>query len=282
MNEATTETPAPKPSRLKAIGAALGPTFAPVTGFIQVVGDHMILLGQAFYWMFRRPFRARLFVESSEYVGVGSLPIITLVGAFTGAVTALQAVNAFRLLKAEGYSGSAVGLSLAVELAPVLTGLMLAGRVGAGIATEIGTMRITEQIDALESMAVSPVQYLIAPRLVAGTLMAPILTMIFFIIGMIGAYFVAVVTLNVDHGQFVENFKWLVDPVDIGQGIFKSVIFGLAITLIGCYQGYNASGGGRGVGMATTRAVVISSVTILVLDYFLADILLSVLPKKST
>src|SRR5688572_11404990 len=116
----TTETtapapaPAPKPSRLKALGAALVPTFKPLTGFIQVVGDHMILLGQAVYWGFRRPFRARLFIESSEYVGVGSLPIITLVGAFTGAVTALQAVNAFRLLKAEGYSGSAVGLSLAV------------------------------------------------------------------------------------------------------------------------------------------------------------------------
>jgi phospholipid/cholesterol/gamma-HCH transport system permease protein len=280
--DTTAEAPAPRPSRLKAVGAGIASALKPVTGFVQVVGDHMILLGQAFYWAFRRPFRARLFVESSEYVGVGSLPIITLVGAFTGAVTALQAVNAFRLLKAEGYSGSAVGLSLAVELAPVLTGLMLAGRVGAGIATELGTMRITEQIDALESMAVSPVQYLVAPRLFAGVLMAPILTMIFFIIGMVGAYFVAVITLNVDHGQFVENFKWLVDPVDIGQGIFKSIIFGLAITLIGCYQGYNAWGGGRGVGMATTRAVVISSVTILVLDYFLADILLQILPKKST
>jgi len=281
----TSETPAPEPAprkrRLAVLGEALEPTFAPVLGFIRTVGDHMILLGQAAYWAFRRPFRARLFVESSDYIGVGSLPIIVLVGAFTGAVTALQAVNAFRLLKAEGYSGSAVGLSLALELAPVLSGLMLAGRVGAGIATELGTMRITEQIDALESMAVSPVQYLVVPRLFAGTLMAPILTMIFFIIGMIGAYFVAVVTLNVDHGQFVENFKWLVDPVDIGQGIFKSVIFGLAITLIGCYQGYNASGGGRGVGMATTRAVVIGSVTILVLDYFLADILLHILPKKS-
>jgi phospholipid/cholesterol/gamma-HCH transport system permease protein len=280
MNGETTPAAAPKPRRLRAIRAALGPSVAPVAGFIRTVGDHMIMLGQAAYWLVRRPFRARLFVESSEYVGIGSLPIITLVGAFTGAVTALQAVNAFRLLKAEGYSGSAVGLSLAIELAPVLSGLMLAGRVGAGIATEIGTMRITEQIDALESMAVSPVQYLIVPRLVAGTLMAPVLSMIFFIIGMMGAYFVAVITLNVDHGQFVENFKWLVDPVDIGQGVFKSFVFGLAITLIGCYQGYNASGGGRGVGMATTRAVVIGSVTILVLDYFLSDILLAILPKK--
>jgi phospholipid/cholesterol/gamma-HCH transport system permease protein len=269
-----------KVSFRSVVATTFGTALAPVTGFIRVVGDHMIMLGQALYWSVRRPFRARLFVESAEYVGIGSLPIITLVGAFTGAVTALQAVNAFRLLKAEGYAGSAVGLSLAIELAPVLTGLMLAGRVGAGIATEIGTMRITEQIDALESMAVSPIQYLVVPRIFAGTLMAPALTMIFFIIGMVGAYFVAVVTLGVDHGQFVENFKWFVDAQDIGQGVFKSGIFGLCITLIGCYQGYNASGGGRGVGLATTRAVVIGSVCILVLDYFLTDILLTVMPKS--
>ena len=279
MNDATTPA-APRPSRWKGLRTALAPTFSPVVGFVRSVGDHVILLGQAAYWLVRRPFRARQFIEASEYVGIGSLPIIALVGAFTGAVTALQAVAAFRLLKAEGYAGSAVGLSLAIELAPVLTGLMLAGRVGAGIATELGTMRITEQIDALESMAVSPVQYLVAPRLFAGVLMAPVLTMMFFIIGMIGAYFVAVVSMNVDHGQFVENFKWLVDPVDIAQGVFKGGIFGLAITLIGCYQGYNASGGGRGVGMATTRAVVVGSVTILVLDYFVSDIFLTVLPKS--
>jgi phospholipid/cholesterol/gamma-HCH transport system permease protein len=141
-------------------------------------------------------------------------------------------------------------------------------------------MRITEQIDALETMAVSPVQYLVVPRLAAGVLMAPVLTMVFFSIGMIGAYFVAVITLGVDHGQFVENFKWYVDPVHIWQGVLKSVIFGLSITLIGCYQGYHAWGGGRGVGLATTRAVVVGSVCILVLDYFLSDILLVILPSR--
>jgi phospholipid/cholesterol/gamma-HCH transport system permease protein len=270
----------PRPTFLRNAGVVLATSTAPITSFIRVVGDHMIMLGQAIYWLFRRPFRARLFVESAESIGIGSLPIITLVGAFTGAVTALQAVNAFRLLKAEGFAGSAVGLSLGVELAPVLTGLMLAGRVGAGIATELGTMRITEQIDALETMAVSPIQYLVLPRIVAGTLMAPILTMIFFSIGMLGAYFVAVMTMGVDHGQFVENFKWYVDPVHIAQGILKSVIFGLAITLIGCYQGYHAWGGGRGVGLATTRAVVVGSVCILVLDYFLSDILIVLLPSR--
>jgi phospholipid/cholesterol/gamma-HCH transport system permease protein len=272
--------PPPKVTARKIIRTTFGTALAPVSGFIRVLGEHMIMLGQSFYWAVRRPYRPRLFVESAEYVGIGSLPIITLVGAFTGAVTALQAVNAFRILKAEGYAGSAVGLSLAIELAPVLTGLMLAGRVGAGIATELGTMRITEQIDALESMAVSPIQYLVVPRLIGATLMAPVLTLIFFVIGMIGAYFVAVVTMGVDHGQFVENFRWFVDPVDIAQGLIKSVIFGLCIALIGCYQGYNASGGGRGVGLATTRAVVVSSVTILMLDFFLSDVLIAILPKR--
>jgi phospholipid/cholesterol/gamma-HCH transport system permease protein len=275
-----TAAPPPKLSAGKVFTTTVGGALAPVSGFIRTLGEHLILLAQAVYWLVRPPYRPRLMLESAEYVGIGSLPIITLVGGFTGAVTSLQAVNAFRLLKAEGYAGSAVGLSLAIELAPVLSGLMLAGRVGAGIATELGTMRITEQMDALESMAVSPIQYLVVPRLIGGTIMAPILTMVFFVIGMIGAYFVAVVGMNVDHGQFVENFKWFVDPTDIAQGLIKSVIFGLCITLIGCYQGYNASGGGRGVGLATTRAVVVGSVSILMLDFFLSDILLAILPKR--
>jgi phospholipid/cholesterol/gamma-HCH transport system permease protein len=269
--------PRPRPAALRLLRSVAVGLVSPLGGFVGAVGEHMILLGKTFFWIFRRPFRLRLFVEAAESVGLGSLPIIGLVGAFSGAVTSLQAVNAFRLLKAEGYAGSAVGLSLAVELAPVLTGLMLAGRVGSGIATELGTMRITEQIDALETMAVSPIQYLIVPRVVAGTIMAPFLTMTFFMIGMVGAYFVAVVTMNVDSGQFVENFKWFVDPVDLWQGLIKSVVFGMAITLVGCYQGYNASGGGKGVGQGTTRAVVIGSVSILVLDYFLSDVLYAVL-----
>src|SRR4030095_1979342 len=147
--------------RLKAalavLWSAMRVAVEPGTHFVRAVGDHMLLLGQSLAWLFRRPFRLRLFLDSFEYHGIGSLPIISLVGTFTGMVTALQSVNAFRLLKAEGFAGSAVGLSLAVELAPVLTALMLAGRVGAGIATELGTMRITEQIDALETMAVSTV-----------------------------------------------------------------------------------------------------------------------------
>jgi phospholipid/cholesterol/gamma-HCH transport system permease protein len=258
-------------------GAAFLLAIEPVLHFVRAVGEHVTLLGQGFFWIWRRPFRGYLFLDAMEYYAIGSLPIICLVGTFTGMVTSLQAVNAFRLLKAESFAGSAVGLSLAVELAPVLTALMLAGRVGAGWATELGTMRITEQIDALETMAVSPVQYLIVPRLVAGVIMTPILELLFFALGMIGAYLVAVILLGVDHGGFIENFKFYVDPNHIAQGLIKSAFFGLALVLIGCRQGYIASGGGRGVGLATTRAVVMGSVTVIALDYFLSDILLKVL-----
>ncbi|HWN68143.1 MAG TPA: ABC transporter permease, partial [Haliangium sp.] len=227
----------------------------------------------------RRPFRVANYFEAAEYVGFGSLPIILLVGLFTGAVMSLQSVFAFRSFGLESLSGGVTGKALATELAPVLASLMLSGRAGAGIATEIGTMRISEQIDALESMAVNPVQFLILPRLVAGFLMGPVLTLIFFVIGMGGAYLVAVFNEGVDHGQFVHNTKDILDFVDVVQGLIKSSVFGFAVVLIGCYQGFFASGGGRGVGIGTTRAVVIGSVTVLILDYILSNILLAVLPQ---
>ncbi len=255
-------------------------TFAPIARFVEIVGEHVTLLARAFSWLPRRPVRVGNYLEACEYIGVGSLPIIVLVGLFTGMVTSLQAVNAFSLFGMEVYAGGVTGKSLGVELAPVLTALMLCGRAGAGIATEIGTMRISEQIDALESMAVNPIQFLVLPRLVAGILMAPLLCMVFFLIGMGGAYFVAVITLGVDQGLFVDHATDLMQPMDVMQGILKSTIFGLTVVLIGCYQGYNASGGGRGVGIGTTRAVVVGSVMILVLDYFLSEILLAVLPHQ--
>ncbi len=254
-------------------------TFRPVVKFVDAIGSHVILVARAFSWLPRRPVRAANYIDACEYIGFGSLPIIVLVGLFTGMVFALQTVKAFQLFGLEGVAGGVTGKALALELAPVLTALMLAGRAGAGMATELGTMRITEQIDALESMAVNPIQFLVLPRLIAGMLMAPILTLIFFIIGMAGAYFVAVFTLGVDHGQFVYNAENLLEPTDVAQGMFKAVVFGLLIALIGCYQGYNASGGGRGVGIGTTRAVVIGSVSVLILDYFLSEILLALLPQ---
>ncbi|HLU68306.1 MAG TPA: ABC transporter permease [Kofleriaceae bacterium] len=253
---------------------------APVGRMIDLVGGHVIMAGRALTWMVRPPLRVGNYMEAAEYIGFGSLPNVLLVGLFTGMVTALQSIHAFRPFGLEDLVGGTTGQAIAVELGPVLTSLMLAGRVGAGIATEIGTMRISEQIDALESMAVNPIQFLVSPRLLAGTLMAPILALLFWLIGMIGAYMVAVVSLGVDHGQFVANLKQFVLPVDMIQGLLKSAIFGFAVVLIGCYQGYNASGGGRGVGIGTTRAVVMGSVSVLVLDYFVTEVLLAILPDR--
>ena len=263
-----------------AVGVGLRESVAPLGRLVAAVGDHVLLFARAMSWLPRRPFRGGNYLEAGEYVGFGSLPIIVLVGAFTGMVTALQAVLAFSDFGLESFAGGTTGLALALELGPVLTSLMLAGRVGSGIATEIGTMRISEQIDALESMAINPVQFLVLPRIIAGLIMAPILTLIFFIVGMFGAYFVAVINLGVDHGQFVANFEALVRVTDVLQGLLKSAVFGLVIVLIGCYQGYHASGGGRGVGIGTTRAVVHSSVAVLILNYFLAEVLITVFPRS--
>ena len=246
---------------------------APVMRFLEVVGAHLILVGRALSWLPRRPFRFVNYLEAAEYIGFGSLPIVLLVGAFTGMVTSLQSVYAFSQFGLESFSGGATGKALSIELGPVLTSLMLAGRVSAGIATELGTMRITEQIDALESMAVSPIQYLVLPRLIASMVVMPILALTFFVVGMGGAWLVAVVIKHVDQGQWVANLRDLTDPLDVVQGLIKSVFFGFLVALVGCYQGFNATGGGRGVGMGTTRAVVIASVSTLVIDYFLTDIL---------
>jgi len=270
-------TDAPKPTVGKAAWTGVRDAFAPAVRFVDLVGGHVILLMRALSWLPRRPVRARNYLDAAEYIGFGSLPIVLLVGMFTGMVMSLQSVVAFRAFGLESLAGGITGKAIALELAPVLTALMLAGRSGAGIATELGTMRITEQIDALESMAVNPVQYLILPRLVAGTLVTPMLTLLFFLISMAGAYLVAVIWQGVDAGQYNYNVKDLLEPLDVVQGVIKAFVFGLVVILVGCYQGFHAHGGGRGVGLGTTRAVVIASVSVLVMDYFLSDILITVL-----
>jgi phospholipid/cholesterol/gamma-HCH transport system permease protein len=249
---------------------------APVVRFLDMIGQHLMLVGRALSWLPRRPVRLANYLEAGEYIGFGSLPIVLLVGAFTGMVMSLQSIYAFRQFGLESFSGGTTGKALAIELGPVLTSLMLAGRAGAGIATELGTMRISEQIDALESMAVNPVQYLVLPRLIAAMIVTPILALLFFVIGMGGAWLVAVLIEHVDQGQWIANLRDIVKPIDVVQGLIKSVFFGFLVALVGCFQGFNASGGGRGVGMGTTRAVVVASVSTLVVDYFLSDILLAI------
>jgi len=261
----------------RAVWIGVRDAFSPIVRFLDVFGGHVLLCVRALSWLPRRPVRAINYLDAAEYIGFGSLPIILLVGGFTGMVMSLQSVFAFSRFGLEFLAGGITGKALSLELAPVLTALMLAGRAGAGIATELGTMRITEQIDALESMAVNPIQFLVLPRIIAGALVGPILNLLFFLIGMGGAYLVAVIGQGVDHGQFVANTKEILELTDVLQGELKSIVFGFIVVLIGCYQGYNATGGGRGVGIGTTRAVVIASVSVLVMDYFLSDILITVL-----
>lgn len=253
----------------------------PALNLVEVIGAHLLLLGQVFFWTIRRPYRARIYLEAMDFVGVGSLLIVALVGTFVGMVFSLQSVSAFRQFQAESFVGSTVALALTRELAPVFTSIMVAARAGSAMATELGSMRITEQIDALATLAINPVQYLVAPRIVAATVMAPFLAMVFNVVGMLGAYLVAVGLQGVDRGVFIDRTRWFLDANDIAQGLVKATVFGLALSLISCYQGFFAGGGAKGVGIATTRAVVGSFVTILVLDYFLTDIWLTLFSRAS-
>jgi len=237
-----------------------------------------VFLWRAVVGAFKPPYRLRLALFQAEFVGVGSLFIVMLTGFFTGAVFTLQSVYALERVGMESMVGSMVMLSVARELAPVLTSLMVTGRVGSAMATELGTMRVTEQIDAMEVMAVDPIKYLVVPRLFGGALMVPALTLLFDAVATVGSYVVAVPFLNIDEGAFWARIEWYLDPFDFTHGLYKSIVFGIILTLIGCYKGYHASGGARGVGIATTQAVVIGSISIFVLDYVLSAILLMNMP----
>jgi len=285
MTQASAETGAAPEGAQGSGRAALKPildtAFAPLRLILGYFGEHSLLLFQAMLWLFRRPFRLRLFLEQMQFVGVGSLPIILLVGFFSGAVAAQQAINALSIFSQERFVGATVGLSLAQELAPVFTALMITARAGSGMATELGSMRITEQIDALNTFAVNPVQYLVTPRIVATVLMMPVMTMVFNIVGLIGAYLYSIVLKQIDLGQFMEYFTFWTDPKDYIIGASKAAVFGVALSLASCFQGFNARGGAKEVGLATTRAVVSGSVSVLVLDYFLIDIFHILWPYKS-
>lgn len=240
---------------------------------VENTGSATILAWEGLVQMFRTPFRWRVYLQQLDFVGVGSLLIVLLTGAFTGMVFSVQSAYAFSMFNAEGYVGTTVALALTRELAPVLTGLMVTGRVGSSIATEIGTMGVTEQIDALRSMAVNPVQYLVSPRIFAMVVMMPVLTLMFSLVGILGAWVVAVPGLGLDEGVFKRRIIDAMVPWDVWSGLIKAAIFGLIITAIACHSGYTAAGGARGVGMATTKAVVVSSVAILMCDYLLTVIM---------
>lgn len=243
-------------------------------GVITTAGRMGIMLFQAVMYAFVPPVKFKNIFKQMEFVGVQSLFVVVLTGSFTGMVLALQSYNALKRFGAESLVGPTVALSMARELGPVLTGLMVTGRAGSAMATELGTMRVTEQIDALFTMAVNPVKYLVVPRVLAGVLMFPILAIITNFVGVVGGYMVGVKLLGINPGVYIGRTVDFVQVDDIMTGLIKSVVFGLITTLVACYHGFYAAGGAEGVGKAATSSVVLASVMILVSDYLMSSFMI--------
>ena len=236
---------------------------------IKTLGELVVLGVDVIRWGVRPPYRLGNLMAQLDFVGAGSTFIVSLVGMFSGMVFAQQSASAFALFDAESLVGPTVALTLTRELAPVFSALMVTMRAGSAMATELGTMRVTEQVDALETMAVSPIQYLLAPRVLAALIMLPLLAIVFNASGMVGAYFIAVVVKGISAGTFISRTQQWIEPMDLIEGLVKAAVFGVMVILIACYKGYSASGGAKGVGRATTEAMVSSALAIFVLDYFL-------------
>jgi len=238
------------------------------------MGRMMVFLLSTIAWMLRPRCRLLQVVKQIHFIGVKSLFVILLTGAFTGMVLGLQGYYSLRKFGAEGLLGSAVALSIIRELGPVLSALMVTGRAGSAMTAEIGIMRITEQIDALDTMAVNPMQYLIAPKVLASVLVMPLLCSIFDIIGIYGGYLVGVDLLGVSSGAYTSSMESSVEWKDVYGGYLKALSFGVIVSWVCTYKGYNTTMSAEGLGTATTEAVVLSSVLILIWDYFLTSVLM--------
>jgi len=270
MTTQTPTKPAREPGMFTQAVAGFGKGLIDV---VSTIGGVVTLGLDVARWSVRRPYRLQNLFAQLDFVGVGSIFIVGLTGLFTGMVFALQTSEAFRLFDAESLVGPTVALTLTRELAAVFSALMVTMRAGSAMCTELGTMRVTEQVDALETMAVNPVQYLLVPRVLAGLVMVPMLTILFSTAGMSGAYFVAVTGLGISPGTFLTRTQQWLEPADVYEGVIKGAVFGLAVALICCYKGFNASGGAKGVGQATTEAMVASALSIFILDFLVGLIL---------
>ena len=240
---------------------------------LRTIGRISMFTARSLFFCFLPPFYLRLYIRQIIDIGYYSLPVVGLTAIFTGMVLALQTHTGFSRFNAEGAIANVVVLSITRELAPVLAGLMVAGRIGAAIAAEIGTMRVTEQIDALITLSTNPFKYLVAPRLFAGVLVLPILVAVADIIGVLGGYIVSIQKLGLNPTIYLQKTALFLEPFDIISGLIKAAVFGFIISLMGCYHGYHSEGGARGVGNATTNAVVSASVLILGCNYLITELL---------
>jgi len=232
-------------------------------------------LATSFFWVVFPPYLLRRIVKQINFIGVKTTLVIVLTGSFTGMVLALQTYYALVKFGAETSLGPVVALSLIRELGPVISALMVTGRAGSALTAEIGIMRISEQIDALDAMALNPYKYLIIPNLLAGIISLPLLNAIFVVVGVWGGYAVGVGLTGVSSGTYFGGIRDFVSAKDVLEGLYKSLSFGMLITWISCYKGYFTGYGAEGVSKATTQAVVLSSVSILIWDYFMTSILLT-------
>jgi phospholipid/cholesterol/gamma-HCH transport system permease protein len=267
----TTKTRSPADYVLDSC-AAIGHS---ILNIFQMIGSLTYFAGQTLLHMVTPPLFVRHIFRQFIDIGYYSLPVVGMTALFTGMVLALQSYTGFSRFNAESAIASVVALSVTRELAPVLAGLMVAGRVGASIAAEIGTMRVTEQIDALTTLSVNPMKYLVVPRVIAGTLMLPTLVLIGDIIGIYGGYVVSTHILGFSAGNYLSQTWDVLEPIDVISGLVKAAAFGFVVTLMGCYHGYNSGRGAQGVGAATTNAVVSASIFILILNYILTQVFFS-------
>lgn len=253
--------------------AAIGSTFLT---FLVAIGRLAMFAGTAIGHCARPPVYPRLIGRQLLEIGYYSLPVVGLTTLFSGMVLALQSYTGFARFSAESAVATVVVLSMTRELAPVLAGLMVAGRVGAAMAAEIGTMRVTEQIDALTTLSTNPFKYLIAPRLIAGTLSLPVLVLVGDIVGVFGGYVVGVYKLDFNAGTYIQSTIQFLEQIDVVSGLVKAAVFGFIVSLMGCYHGYHSRGGAQGVGAATTNAVVTASIMILIANYVITEMFFAV------
>jgi phospholipid/cholesterol/gamma-HCH transport system permease protein len=239
--------------------------------FLATVGRLAPFMGSAAVHCVRPPFYPRTVLRHMVEIGYYSLPVVGLTAIFAGMVLALQSYTGFARFSAEGAIANVVVLSITRELGPVLAGLMVAGRIGASLAAEIGTMRVTEQIDALTTLSTNPMKYLVAPRIIAGLVMFPFLVLVADVIGVYGGYLVAVYKLGFNPANYLQRTYEFLQAEDVNSGLVKAAVFGVIVTLMGCYHGYHSKGGAQGVGKATTNAVVSASILILSFDYILTE-----------
>jgi phospholipid/cholesterol/gamma-HCH transport system permease protein len=237
---------------------------------VSFLGAMIQFLGNTILRTFRPRMSISLFMKQCEFVGNNSIGVMILSGMMIGAVFGLQFGEIFRIFGAEGMIGAAAGYALSKELAPVIGSFLVTARAGSSMAAEIATMRVNEQVDAMRVMAVNPYNYLVAPRIWASVAMMPLLTMIFIISGVFCSFVIGVTIYDVDLAVFFDKIQWIVKPRHLWEGAQKAMVFGLILSTVGCYKGFNARGGAKGVGRATTEAVVISLVTILVVDFFIS------------